>query len=433
MAIHLAGCTTYLMLSVGQGGIRISEAQEQGPTMDPPPALCTWVRKYGQGRRITEISLSRSDRVVILGLAEGMLIAELTHPWANLYGVGTEGVLKAAAKAPRATLKLGGQYVAPEAPPAGLLEDDSAPVESAASLETQSRVRLAEMEKAESERAHRRLIKKARARLKRLQERVDSDLTRCQGADTLRKHGELLKGQLHKVTPKAQSVILDDWFEEGTPSLTLELNPRLDGPGNVEHIFKRYRKARDGIDRVRQRQAEIEKLRQRMEGLFDANLDLEDLRSGLIRLRLVSQQTGPRKHRQAVRKPYFEFTSCRGEPILVGRGGVDNHQTTFHHARGNDHWLHTRDCPGAHVIVPAPARNRAPHPETLRDAAALAVHHSKLRGEARVSVTHALRKHLKAVKGGRPGLVTVAAAKTMVCDDCTDRVSRLYAERDTAD
>jgi predicted ribosome quality control (RQC) complex YloA/Tae2 family protein len=119
--------------------------------------------------------------------------------------------------------------------------------------------------------------------------------------------------------------------------------------------------------------------------------------------------------------------SRAGERILVGRGGADNHALTFRIARGNDFWLHVRDAPGAHVVVPLPARGRAPHPETLLDAAALALHHSDLRGEKLGDITVTERKHVRAAPGGPPGRVTLAAARTLTVTDPAARIERLYA------
>ena len=130
-----------------------------------------------------------------------------------------------------------------------------------------------------------------------------------------------------------------------------------------------------------------------------------------------------------MRLPYRAFFGVKGERIFLGRGGADNHQTTFRVARGNDHWFHVRDAPGAHVVVPLPARGREPHPETLRDAAALAAHHSDLRGEAVVDVTHTRRKHVQPVKGGPAGRVRVANAKSMTVSDDPRRIERLYASQ----
>ena len=156
-------------------------------------------------------------------------------------------------------------------------------------------------------------------------------------------------------------------------------------------------------------------------------LTLDELKRRLLSMGLLQKTQAPNRQNADVRKPYRLFSSLRGESIWVGRGGADNHQTTFHHARGNDHWLHTSDVPGAHVVVPCPTRGQSPHPETLKDAAALAVHYSRLRGEAGVAVMHTQRKYLRPVKGGPAGRVTVSSSKTIIDDGDAARVERLFS------
>ena len=90
--------------------------------------------------------------------------------------------------------------------------------------------------------------------------------------------------------------------------------------------------------------------------------------------------------RRARRRPTASSARRRGAPILVGRGADRNDELTFKVARGNDLWLHTRDVPGAHVVVPL--AGRPVDGETLLDAATLAAHHSNARGEAQVDVIY---------------------------------------------
>ena len=140
------------------------------------------------------------------------------------------------------------------------------------------------------------------------------------------------------------------------------------------------------------------------------------------------QKQNHNKKTKNVRKPYRIFWSAHGELIWLGRGGVDNHQMTFQHARGQDHWIHTRDVPGSHVIVPLKNRQHTPHHETLLDAAALSVHHSRLRGEENVAVYHTQRKHIRPIPKGPPGKVMVSDSRTLVAHDVEERITRLYEE-----
>ena len=278
-----------------------------------------------------------------------------------------------------------------------------------------------------------RLIRRARKRWARLRDKIDQDIARSADADRYRRQGELLKTQLHLVERGADEVWVTDWYAPDTPKVRVPLDPKRDGPANVARLFQRYRKATAGAARAAARKAEVEAVGGALDAVLAETLDNDALEGRLVRLGLSSRQGLPRgtKSKAPTRRPYRLFTSGHAQRILVGRGGADNHQTTFHVARGNDHWFHVRDAPGAHVVVPLPARSDEPHPETLRDAAALAVHHSDLRGETVVDVTHTRRKHVHPIKGGAPGRVRVSKMKTLTVTDIESRIQRLYAQRET--
>jgi predicted ribosome quality control (RQC) complex YloA/Tae2 family protein len=136
------------------------------------------------------------------------------------------------------------------------------------------------------------------------------------------------------------------------------------------------------------------------------------------------------KRRDLPTPPYRAYRSSTGALILVGRGSDRNDELTFKVARGNDLWLHTRDVPGAHVVVPTASLGGKPvDGETLLDAATLAAHHSNARGEAQVDVSYVLRKHVRKPPRAAPGLVTLSGAKTIRVRMEPARLERLLASR----
>ncbi len=434
LRIRSPGVTTRLVVSIEPS--RVAEAPGSVPTRREPTALGAWLRSAGGGRRLEAIERVPGDRVVVLTMAGGRLVAELTGRHANLFAVDPEGRVVALARpdGSRRGLTTGGPYVAPDPPPPGRV-DPPPRFESALAVEAAAAARQAAAQERAEATARRRLIQRARKRLERLHDRVSADVERAARAEQWRRRGELLKGALGQIERGMQAVEVVDWFAEGTPTVSVPLDPALDGPENLQRCFDRYKKAAAGAERAGERLEEVEAqqftvelLAEAMEGETPPSAD--EIEQQLIGAGILPRPQGPPGRRQVVeRLPYRAFESRRGERILVGRGGADNHATTFGVARGNDHWLHTRDVPGAHVIVPLPARGREPHLETLRDAAALAVHHSDLRDEPGVEVMHTRRKHVRAIKGAGPGRVTVAAAKSIVVDDGPERIRRLYAAR----
>ena len=95
----------------------------------------------------------------------------------------------------------------------------------------------------------------------------------------------------------------------------------------------------------------------------------------------------------------------------MGKSARQNDLLTFRQAAPDDVWLHARGVPGAHVIIKTAGR---PVPEaTLRQAARLAARYSAARREKSVAVDYTLRRYVKRVRGGRPGLVTYRHERTL--------------------
>jgi predicted ribosome quality control (RQC) complex YloA/Tae2 family protein len=84
---------------------------------------------------------------------------------------------------------------------------------------------------------------------------------------------------------------------------------------------------------------------------------------------------------------------------------------TFKKAAGGDLWLHTKDIPGAHVILFTEGRE-APS-EAVFEAAAIAAWHSKGRASENVPVDYTLAKYVKKPAGARPGMVIFTNNKTL--------------------
>jgi len=223
-------------------------------------------------------------------------------------------------------------------------------------------------------------------------------------------------------------VEVQDWYEGGMAEIPLD--PKLDGPENIQRYFKRYRKAKGAAEQAGRRLLEVQEQLETLELLELEHEALEPLREGLRQAGLLRKQrgVGRQKQRQTARSPYHRFISQGGAPILVGKRGADNHKLSFQIAKGNDTWLHTRDVPGAHVIIPR-QKGAELSSETLLDAAALAAHYSSLRDEPAVDVLYTQRKHLRAIKGAGPGRVSLSSSKTILIRNFSDRIKRLFEDK----
>lgn len=455
LKLRAPGRTYFLTLSARPEAPGVRVGYEQPPTLPEPHGVGRWARAHLEGARVEGVELVGGDRVLAVRTRAGALYLELLPSLENLYAVDAEGRVRAwLHRAAGRDLALGQPWRPPPRPEgfeqareeARGAEEGAAPLtsdEARALLaplieEAQARAEEAGEDRASREgRERAKLIKQVRARLTRLSEALWGDIGRADEAAAWGRHAELLKGRLRDLRRGLTSVRVTDWFDPELREVEIPLDPKLDGLENMERLFQRQRKALRGAEMATERLERTERQLAELESIVEERAEepLEDLRAalrsaGLLRERAqgAGGQGGARGERAAPRRPYRVFHSAQGEAIWLGRGGADNHATTFQHARGQDHWVHTRDVPGAHVIIPLPRRGHTPHPETVLDAAALAVHHSSQRDEQGVPVYHTERKHVRPVPGGPPGKVMVADSRALAAEGVEERVARLYAE-----
>lgn len=272
-----------------------------------------------------------------------------------------------------------------------------------------------------------RRIGRARGLLRGLETKAEA----AAGAERVMQDGELLKAALGTFARGEASVTLQDWYAEGTPQRTIELDPRLGPKENVERIFTRYHKlvrarenVADELARAASRLQELEDLRERAD---DPEEDAEALdRDAVARGLLDPQQVADQRKRKAPepRKPYLRFVGSRGSEILVGRSARDNDTLSIRIARGSDTWLHTADVPGSHVVLRTP-RGQEPDGEEVLDAAHLAIHFSPVRGTDRAPVHVVAAKHVHKPKGAKPGLVNLSGGRILEVRMQQDRLEAL--------
>lgn len=419
LAEELVGTTLRRLEQVGGDRIALLEFHD-------PPA--------GARRALVVELVGRHANLVLLGPGDGVL-AVLVPPPARPGATPRLGLGRpwcapgGGARGPeREAPPLAQVFPEPDAPPPG---DDP----GRAPLSWRVEVVLG-TQAAQARRAHlaRRLAQRLARRRERARSRVaglEERLRACAGAQRVRQDGELLKAKLGELARGADSVELVDWFTEGSPARRIPLDPRRSPRENVERLFARYRKLQRSqagvggeLDLARRHLAALEDLaaRARQPDADPRALEAQARSQGLLG---PPQEGDPRK--RAVpppRLPYRVFRVHGDAEVWVGRSARDNDRLTFRHARGNDLWLHTADCPGSHVVLRV-ERGREPHPEALVDAALLAVHFSPARGGDPVPVHLARCKEVRKPRGAKPGLVTLSGGRILRVRAQQERLERL--------
>ena len=228
----------------------------------------------------------------------------------------------------------------------------------------------------------------------------------------LRSYGEWILAYAWKIRPGDEELLA----ETGEETLHIPLDPTLSPSENAQAYFARYRKAKRAAEKVPELLAQVDRDLAWLEQLAsDARLadnapQLEEIRAALVDSGLVAEPQG-RRSRPPRAQP-IRVTTPEGFEVLIGRNAVQNERVTWRMAGPEDIWLHAQGVPGSHAVIRTEGRD-APEEVILR-AAGWAAWRSQARRDARVPVMVTRRKHLRKIKGGRPGQVRVLRHRTVM-------------------
>jgi predicted ribosome quality control (RQC) complex YloA/Tae2 family protein len=256
-------------------------------------------------------------------------------------------------------------------------------------------------------------------------EAVRGDLARAGQAGEMARVAQLFVAEASRAARGATELVTQDWSSGEAREVRMKLDPARPARVQVDALFHRARRLKEGARIGEERLAEARRAREAL-GTIAAELAQPDADVAALEARARAAAPrdfklgGParpagekRAKKQAPLPPYREFTVSSGMRVRVGRGAEHNDELTFHASRPHDLWLHAKDRTGAHVVVPL-AKNASCPGDVLVDAAHLAAHFSEARGEQVVDVQYTPRRYLRKPKGSAPGLVVVDREKVLV-------------------
>lgn len=247
-------------------------------------------------------------------------------------------------------------------------------------------------------------IEAGRKRLARRRSKLAEERESAGDPDTLKQMGEAILAYSYQIEP-GQSELVVEWVAE-EPLLHVKLDPKLSPSENAAVYFRRYRKAQRGAAEIPAQLAQVKAEGEYLEQLAQ-DLAMAENRPEIDAVGVALAETG---YLKAGRKPAasptarpLRFTSPDGFRVWVGKNALQNEELTFRRAAPDDLWLHARGVPGAHVIIQA--EGRVVPEATVKWGAGLAAYYSRGRDDTQVAVDVVQRRHVRRLKGGRPGQV----------------------------
>ena len=434
LEVRASGHTLSLFFSVDPETARVHLLSRRLPNPASPPSFCQYLRAHIQGGHIDGVEQVQEDRIVRIRITarEGLrsLMAELTGRSADLLVLDAEDKILAALRSERE--KAGQLYRPPlarrdarsgtnsdrdsEAPPQ---PDEKMPFPVSAALERRYHQRGEELARARMQQTRLAEVRKGIKKIGRRIAALREDLVKLDRYRDYDRYGELLKANLGRIAKGQEQLTVVDYFDPAMPELVIPLDPGKGPKGNMDDYFKKHRKFlvadREIRPRLEAAERELETMRAELSVIQRGTWEPpashpEKITRAVPHQKVVAKQTKPLPAERA--GPFRRFTSADGLPIYVGRNARENEELTFGLAKSDDLWLHAHGMPGSHVVVRL-EKGTDPPPETIRDAATLALLYSDLKKSGKGEVMYTRRKYVRKVKGQPPGTVTVTQEKAI--------------------
>ena len=287
-----------------------------------------------------------------------------------------------------------------------------------------------------------RSLEKGKNRLIRKKQNLGGDRRKLEGYLKLKEYADLLISQQVLVSRSAPSVRLINYYSLEMEEIEVPLDVRFSPKGNAEVYYKKYRKARKGLDVVvdflNRVEADLRYLEDliyqseevdNLDTLFPLAEEAEEALGNRVsagtgrqlsegRKRLGAKAQRGREEEKERREDQVSqwcrrFFSSEGWEILCGKNSRGNDWLLKRIAQSEDIWLHAHRLPGTHVLLKRRFAGGIPE-RTLLEAAQIAAYFSRGKGSTKVSVIYTPAKNVRKLQKGKPGQVTVEKYQTIL-------------------
>lgn len=240
------------------------------------------------------------------------------------------------------------------------------------------------------------------------------ELAACADKDHAKLCGDLISANMYRIQKGDRSATVENFYDEGCPQVTIELDVRKTPAQNAQHYYNEYKKSVTAEEKLAVQIQKGEEELQYLESVFDS-LTRATSENDIIQLRLELREQGYIRYAGGKAKPPkalppIEYKSSDGFSILVGRNNKQNDQLSLKFAEKSDIWLHTQLITGSHVLILTDGET--PPDKTIEEAAVIAAVNSSGRNSGLVPVDYCLAKFVKKPTGAKPGKVIFTNYKT---------------------
>lgn len=260
-----------------------------------------------------------------------------------------------------------------------------------------------------------RLLTNAETRLHKKLELQHRDLEACVEKDKFKLWGDLITGNIYRLSRGMESAALENYYEDSCPEIIIPLDKRLTPQQNAQKYYKRYNKSKTAeielAKQIKLAKAELEYIYTVFDSLTRAESESDILE---IREELHSSGYASRMKNYSAKKlsapKLMEFKTSGGYRVLCGKNNHQNDYLTTRMAGKLDYWFHVKNQPGSHCVMFT--EGEEPSERDFTEAAMIAAHYSKVSEGVNVPVDYTLIRNIRKPGGSKPGFVTYSTNYT---------------------
>ncbi len=260
-----------------------------------------------------------------------------------------------------------------------------------------------------------RLLTNAETRLHKKLELQHRDLEACAEKDKFKLWGDLITGNIYRLTRGMESAALENYYDDNCPQIIITLDKRLTPQQNAQKYYKRYNKSKTAeielAKQIKLAKAELEYIYTVFDSLTRAESESDILE---IREELHSSGYASRMKNYSAKKlsapKLMEFKTSGGYRVLCGKNNHQNDYLTTRMAGKLDYWFHVKNQPGSHCVMFTDGEE--PSERDFTEAAMIAAHYSKVSEGVNVPVDYTLIRNIRKPGGSKPGFVTYSTNYT---------------------
>lgn len=234
--------------------------------------------------------------------------------------------------------------------------------------------------------------------------------------DRYKVYGELLHTYGYSLEPEAKELTALNYYTN--EMITIPLDETKTPQENAKRYFEKYNKQKRTFEALSELIKETQDEVRYLESVSSA-LDFARTEDDLAQIKEELSESGYVRRKFSKKKVKFKsvplhYLSSDGYDMYVGKNNLQNEELTFSFANGNDWWFHAKQVPGSHVIVKSQGVEMPDR--VFEEAGKLAAHYSKNAGSKKVEVDYIEKKHIKKVKGQKPGFVIYHTNYSLIAD-----------------